>query len=36
MNTYDDFNVFTYKPIEISGYWDECNSWHDTCYIHCA
>lgn len=30
----EQFNPFTYKPAEISGYFDECNSWHDSCYIH--
>lgn len=34
MNHKTGYNPFSYKPLEITGYWDECNSWHNTCYLH--
>lgn len=29
-----NFHPFLYKPMEITGFWDESNSWHDGCYIN--
>jgi len=29
-----NFHPLLYKPMEVSGYWDESNSWHDGCYLN--
>ncbi len=34
MQANPNFHPFLYKPMEITGFWDESNSWHDGCYLN--